>query len=565
MKLFEEEKFNSKAAQKSLFIRRGYQPQKYLKKKERRQWNRLSARKKQQYLEKATENYLRKNQKPSSKSLPTCEEVTNQTIRVNEITASPRHDDVSHVEATIARSATKLAAMDSIKKERQVELGREEVIEKMMADDFKKAASATGGVGEGIAMVAGPKARLAMVAVVPVFLAVLVVVMLSASLLLMVIASARQSDGGKRLVEVALAEEKEGNQKGGDKYWSWFGFKKREEWCACFVSWCADQCDYIEKEIFPKSASVAQYRSWYDKRNLYMKKEGYTPKVGDLIIFENGMSHIGIVQYVKGNQVITIEGNTGDIVATRTYPLSYSGISGYCVPNYPEEFSDFEGETNEEITWNFLINKGFSPESAAGIMGNLKQESGIDPKCYQQGGGPGRGIAQWTVGSNRFQNLESRATSMGTTWDTIEPQLEHLYFELNGGEATTVFILNRDYGGLAGFKAMTDVNKATLAFEKAFERAGIPAMEKRYKYAMEFYQKYKGGGPMGKLLFPYVVYEVQTYDMDIGVAENPRYRLIAGFLEKRNADRFMRQVVNKDKIQVKLMDYSGKKAGEEEC
>lgn len=71
---------------------------------------------------------------------------------------------------------------------------------------------------------------------------------------------------------------------------------------------------------------------------------------------------------------------------------------------------------------------------------------------------------------------------------------------------------------------------------------------------------------MGKLLFPYIVYEVLTFDVDIGIAENPRYRMLAGFLEKRNADHFMRQVVNKDKIQVKLMDYSGnrKKVGEEE-
>ena len=28
-------------------------------------------------------------------------------------------------------------------------------------------------------------------------------------------------------------------------YWSWYGFESRVEWCACFVSWCADQCGYI--------------------------------------------------------------------------------------------------------------------------------------------------------------------------------------------------------------------------------------------------------------------------------------------------------------------------------
>lgn len=38
----------------------------------------------------------------------------------------------------------------------------------------------------------------------------------------------------------------------GDIYWSWYGFNSRVEWCACFTSWCADQCGYIESGIIPK-------------------------------------------------------------------------------------------------------------------------------------------------------------------------------------------------------------------------------------------------------------------------------------------------------------------------
>ena len=44
-----------------------------------------------------------------------------------------------------------------------------------------------------------------------------------------------------------------GNQ-GGQPYWSWYGFNSRVEWCACFVSWCADQCGYIESGLVPKFA-----------------------------------------------------------------------------------------------------------------------------------------------------------------------------------------------------------------------------------------------------------------------------------------------------------------------
>ena len=30
------------------------------------------------------------------------------------------------------------------------------------------------------------------------------------------------------------------------KYWSWYGFEAGVEWCACFVSWCANECGYID-------------------------------------------------------------------------------------------------------------------------------------------------------------------------------------------------------------------------------------------------------------------------------------------------------------------------------
>ena len=51
------------------------------------------------------------------------------------------------------------------------------------------------------------------------------------------------SGGNQAIVEVALTQL--GNE-GGQPYWSWYGFDGRVEWCACFVSWCADQCGYLD-------------------------------------------------------------------------------------------------------------------------------------------------------------------------------------------------------------------------------------------------------------------------------------------------------------------------------
>ena len=55
------------------------------------------------------------------------------------------------------------------------------------------------------------------------------------------------SDG--EIVTVALSQV--GNV-GGQPYWSWYGFNSRVEWCACFVSWCANECGYIDAGIIPK-------------------------------------------------------------------------------------------------------------------------------------------------------------------------------------------------------------------------------------------------------------------------------------------------------------------------
>ena len=50
---------------------------------------------------------------------------------------------------------------------------------------------------------------------------------------------------------VAVAQSQLGNI-GGSPYWSWYGFGSRVEWCACFESWCANECGYIENGIIPK-------------------------------------------------------------------------------------------------------------------------------------------------------------------------------------------------------------------------------------------------------------------------------------------------------------------------
>ena len=83
------------------------------------------------------------------------------------------------------------------------------------------------------------------------------------------------SAGSNDIVQVAFSQI--GNV-GGQPYWSWYGFSSRVEWCACFVSWCANQCGYIDSGIIPKFASCEiEGVTWFKTCGLWQER-GYSPK-----------------------------------------------------------------------------------------------------------------------------------------------------------------------------------------------------------------------------------------------------------------------------------------------
>ena len=144
------------------------------------------------------------------------------------------------------------------------------------------------------------------------------------------------SSGSQDIVQVA--KQQIGNV-GGQPYWSWYGFSSRVEWCACFVSWCADQCGYIDAGIIPKFANCQNEGvAWFKTVGLW-KDAGYVPKSGDIIFFDwenDGISdHVGIVEKAESSIIYTIEGNTSnDVCKQNKYNIDSSDILGYGTPNY---------------------------------------------------------------------------------------------------------------------------------------------------------------------------------------------------------------------------------------
>lgn len=81
---------------------------------------------------------------------------------------------------------------------------------------------------------------------------------------------------------VAVALSQVGNV-GGEPYWSWYGFGSRVEWCACFVSWCANECGYIDTGVVPKYAGCVNGVQWFKDRGQWI--DGSAEPVPGMIIF----------------------------------------------------------------------------------------------------------------------------------------------------------------------------------------------------------------------------------------------------------------------------------------
>ena len=144
--------------------------------------------------------------------------------------------------------------------------------------------------------------------------------------------------GDDAIVTVALSQV--GNA-GGQLYWSWYGFDSRVESCACFVSWCADQCGYIDSGVIPKFAGCVNGVQWFKDRGQW-QDGSFEPSPGQIIFFDwdnkgssgpqDGQSdHVGIVEKCENGIVYTVEGNAGDSCRQNQYPVGQYEILGYGV------------------------------------------------------------------------------------------------------------------------------------------------------------------------------------------------------------------------------------------
>ena len=141
-------------------------------------------------------------------------------------------------------------------------------------------------------------------------------------------------EGNQAIVEVAQSQI--GNE-GGLIYCEWYGYPYRVAWCAIFVSWCADQCGFLDTGVLPRMEGVRPYVDWFRERGQWQDRS-YEPMAGDIIFLDwesDGLAdHVGIVERVEGGVIYTVEGNADDRCIENHYYLGSAPVYGFGLPAY---------------------------------------------------------------------------------------------------------------------------------------------------------------------------------------------------------------------------------------
>lgn len=163
---------------------------------------------------------------------------------------------------------------------------------------------------------------------------------------------------------------------------------------------------------------------------------------------------MGITHEIADNQWIT----TLESVATPKNPLNSPDIQVTTPPRSQPTTSKVQTSAlttslNASTVYNFFVSKGLKSYQAAAFVGNLYQESRLDPTVVNSIGATG--IAQW-LGPRKANLLKKR------NYTTLQTQLDFIWEELQGPE-------NRAYKAII---ATTNISDAALVIRKRYERPG---------------------------------------------------------------------------------------------
>tara|TARA_R100001460_G_scaffold12021_1_gene27828 strand:+ start:3428 stop:4006 length:579 start_codon:yes stop_codon:yes gene_type:complete len=138
-----------------------------------------------------------------------------------------------------------------------------------------------------------------------------------------------------------------------------------------------------------------------------------------------------------------------------------------------------------DTIYNYLLEKGFSKEAAAGIMGNIDVETGgsYNYQQKQKGGGKGYGLFQFDFMNKYYQDY----LKQNKLEDSANTQIDYMYDTIYGNEA---MFSTKDKKALREALESGNVQQATKGFQDIFENPGVPHEDRRMKSAEDIYNKY---------------------------------------------------------------------------
>jgi hypothetical protein len=215
--------------------------------------------------------------------------------------------------------------------------------------------------------------------------------------------------------------------------------------------------DKLFQEISDKSTNL--YKDFSESFSMKSIQELFDTDKDIGSVFEEKVSKFktDLVQGISEFNIIpTAQAATlPSIFPTATKPGAATGATGL--------------SGREQESMDFFISKGWTKEQAAGIVGNLIQESNLNPEAYNKKENA-QGIAQWRMDRiQRFEQMHGKSIRSAS----LREQLEYVNWELNNTEkkagselrkttttAQAAAVVDRLYERSAGTELSNRVNNA---------------------------------------------------------------------------------------------------------
>jgi hypothetical protein len=203
------------------------------------------------------------------------------------------------------------------------------------------------------------------------------------------------------------------------------------------------------------------------------KEETQTEKQSKNMSLEEMMSGAGID--LKINNTPNYYGMPGASSPTSTSP---SGSNGFNATGAHMDLPKGKSISTKAAV-DYLVSKGLSPAQAAGVVGNLVQESTLNSGAHNKPEGA-YGLAQWR--GSRLQDLAQFASSRGKEISDVNTQLDFIMHEMSNKESKAGAML----------RSSNTAEEAAFNFGKYYERPKT-VEQSRMAYANSALKEYGNG------------------------------------------------------------------------